>query len=114
MAERTDSPIYQLHIWIRQISPMIWRRILVRGESNLAQVHDVIQILFDWSDAHLHRFRIHGRDYGVTGGKLRSGARELARSFPHRTEMDRIASSYSAETLGQRKGRCQGLSVWSG
>jgi transposase len=55
-----------------------------------------------------------GRKRGVTGGKLRSGARELAKSFPHRTEKDRIASSYSAETLGQRKGRCQGLSVWSG
>ena len=54
------------------------------------------------------------RQVGVTGGKQRSGARELARSFPHRTEKDRIASSYSAETLGQRKGRCQGLSVWSG
>jgi hypothetical protein len=51
---------------------------------------------------------------GVTGGKLRSGARELARSFPHRTEKDHIASSYSAETLGPRKGRYQGLSVWSG
>jgi hypothetical protein len=46
---------------------------------------------------------------GVTGGKLRSGARELARSFPHRTEKDRIASSYSAETLGQRKGRYKGF-----
>lgn len=44
---------------------MIWRRVLVRSDSTLAQLHDVIQVLFDWSDDHLHRFRIHGRDYGV-------------------------------------------------
>jgi site-specific recombinase XerD len=66
--------------------------------------------VFDYRDRAILKFFL----YGVTGGKLRSGARELARSFPHRTEKDRIAASYSAETLGQGKGRCQGLSVWSG
>jgi hypothetical protein len=45
---------------------MIWRRILVRSESSLAQLHDIIQIAFGWSDNHLHRFRIHGRDSGVS------------------------------------------------
>ena len=66
MSSPSIPPIYLLHIWIRPISPMIGRRVLVRGESTLAQLHDVIQILFDWSDTHLHRFRIHGRDYGVS------------------------------------------------
>ena len=46
---------------IRQISPMIWRRILVHSGSSIAQLHDIIQIAFGWSDTHLHRFRIHGR-----------------------------------------------------
>jgi hypothetical protein len=63
MTSQAIPPIYLLHIWIRQISPMIWRRVLVRSDSTLAQLHDVIQVLFDWSDDHLHRFRIHGRDY---------------------------------------------------
>jgi hypothetical protein len=58
--------LYQVHLWIRQISPMIWRRALVHRESTLAQIHDVIQIVFGWSDTHLHRFRIHGRDYEVS------------------------------------------------
>ena len=61
---RLDSLGFDL--WIRQISPMIWRRLLVRSESTLAQLHDIIQIAFGWSDSHLHRFRIHGRDYGVS------------------------------------------------
>jgi hypothetical protein len=65
MTSQTIPPIYKLHIWIRQISPMIWRRILVRSESSIAQLHDIIQIAFGWSDSHLHRFCIHSRDYGV-------------------------------------------------
>jgi hypothetical protein len=66
MTSQPIPPIYKLHIWIRQISPMIWRRILVRSESSIAQLHDIIQIAFGWSDSHLHRFRIHGRDYGIS------------------------------------------------
>ena len=65
MADETTPQVYQLHAWIRQISPMIWRRLLVRSDSTLADLHDVLQIAFDWSDLHLHRFRIHGRDYGI-------------------------------------------------
>jgi hypothetical protein len=66
MANPTDSPIYQFHLWIRQISPLIGRRLLVRSDRSLAQFHDIIQIAFGWTDTHLHRFRIHGRDYGVS------------------------------------------------
>jgi hypothetical protein len=65
MAEESTPEIYQLHVWIRRISPMIWRRQRVRADSTLADLHDVLQIAFGWSDFHRHRFRIHGRDYGV-------------------------------------------------
>jgi hypothetical protein len=65
MADQTISEIYLLHVWIRQISPMIGRRLLVRSDSTLAALHDTIQIAFGWTDSHLHRFRIHGRDQGV-------------------------------------------------
>src|SRR3954453_19217867 len=44
---------------------MIGRRLLVRSDSTLAALHDTIQIAFGWTDSHLHRFRIHGRDQGV-------------------------------------------------
>ena len=62
MADETTPEIYRLHVWIRQISPMIWRRLLVRSDSTLAALHDTIQIAFGWTDSHLHRFRIHSRD----------------------------------------------------
>jgi hypothetical protein len=53
-------------VWIRQISPMIWRRLLVGSDSSIADLHHTLQIAFGWSDSHLHRFHIHGRDYGIS------------------------------------------------
>ncbi len=67
MSERSKlSIIYQLKIWLRGISPMVWRRLLVRSDSTMADLHYTIQIAIGWSDAHLNRFHIHGKDYGVS------------------------------------------------
>ena len=44
---------------------MIWRRILLRSDQTIADLHYSIQIAVGWSDSHLHRFHIHGKDYGV-------------------------------------------------
>jgi hypothetical protein len=37
-------------------------RFLVRSDNTLADVHVVLQIGFDWTDFHLHRFRIRKKD----------------------------------------------------
>jgi hypothetical protein len=37
----------------------------VADSPSLADLHRVIQLLMAWDDDHLHRFRIHGRDYGI-------------------------------------------------
>ena len=60
------AEIYQLHILLLQINPPIWRRLHVPSDSSIATLHDVLQIAFDWSDFHLHRFVIRGKDYGVS------------------------------------------------
>jgi hypothetical protein len=58
--------IYQLHILLIQINPPIWRRLHVRSHSRIATLHDLLQIAFDWSDFHLHRFVIRGKEYGIS------------------------------------------------
>jgi hypothetical protein len=66
----TSSPplsIYQLRIVLRGVSPLIWRRVLVQSDMTLAYLHTLLQILFAWSDEHLHSFCIHGREYGSDG-----------------------------------------------
>ena len=57
--------VYQFKVVLRGISPMIWRRLLLRCDHSIADLHYAIQIAMGWSDSHLHRFHIHGKDYGV-------------------------------------------------
>lgn len=56
---------------IRGIYPMLWRRFLVRSDSTLADLHVVLQIGFDWTDFHLHRFRIRKRTTRATPWRAR-------------------------------------------
>jgi hypothetical protein len=65
MLEPPEPSIYQLRVVLLGISPIIWRRLLVRGDSTIADLHHTLQITFGWSDDHLHRFLIHGKQYGV-------------------------------------------------
>ena len=72
MGEPIEPPrIYQLRIVLREISPLIWRRLLVSSDTTLAHLHTMLQIAFDWSDEHLHTFHIHGKDYGSNGADTR-------------------------------------------
>jgi hypothetical protein len=61
--------VYQLRVILRGISPLIWGRLLVRSDTTLAHLHDILQIVFHWSDEHLHSFHIHGRGYGSSGAQ---------------------------------------------
>ncbi|MCH9647723.1 MAG: plasmid pRiA4b ORF-3 family protein [Deltaproteobacteria bacterium] len=57
--------IYQLKIHLVGISPMIWRRLLVASETTIAQFHHILQVAMGWENFHLHRFTIHGKEYGI-------------------------------------------------
>jgi hypothetical protein len=65
MSELKPVHVYQLKVWLQGISPMVWRRLLVRSDSTIADLHYTIQIAIGWSDVHLNRFHIHGQDFGV-------------------------------------------------
>ena len=57
--------IYQFRICLKDISPMILRRILIQSNKTLADLHYVIQIVMGWTDYHLNTFLIHGRWYTI-------------------------------------------------
>ena len=69
--QQTHPDVYQLRIVLRGISPLIWRRLLVRGDTTLAQLHLMLQLSFEWSNEHLHHFHIFGKDYGSDGADTR-------------------------------------------
>lgn len=47
------------------ISPMIWRRFQIPGNTSLADFHHIIQIAYGWDNEYLHQFHIYGKDYGI-------------------------------------------------
>ena len=57
--------VYQLRVWIREISPQFWRRLLVRSDSTIAHLYDTLQIAFGWTNEHLHQFLIRWKPYGT-------------------------------------------------
>jgi hypothetical protein len=69
--QQTHPDVYQLRIVLRGISPLIWRRLLVRSDTTLAQLHLMLQLSFAWSNEHLHHFHIFGKDYGSDGADTR-------------------------------------------
>ncbi len=72
MNQPSPAPsVYQLRIVLRGISPLIWRHLLVCSDTTLARLHDILQIVFGWSDEHLHSFHVHGRAYGSNGADTR-------------------------------------------
>jgi hypothetical protein len=42
MADALGGEAYRIHVWIRQISPMIWRRLLVGSDSSIADLHHTL------------------------------------------------------------------------
>lgn len=57
---------YFLKLVLRGVTPLVWRRLRVPELTSLACLHHAIQILYSWDDDHLHRFHIHGKDYGIS------------------------------------------------
>ncbi|KAG0177293.1 hypothetical protein DFQ28_004346, partial [Apophysomyces sp. BC1034] len=62
-----ETCVYQIKYFIRRISPMIWRRILVRSDSSLEDLHEIIQLSMGWDADHLYCFKVNGKDYGSAG-----------------------------------------------
>ena len=72
--------VYQFRVCLREISPMIWRRLLLRSDHTIADLHYTIQIAMGWDDFHLHQFLIQGKQYGVSrvyGPHFRENGRDM-------------------------------------
>lgn len=60
-----EDLIYQLKMTLRDSKPPIWRRVLVRADVTLGDLHEVIQLAMGWQDGHLHSFTVDGLRYGM-------------------------------------------------
>jgi hypothetical protein len=107
-----SGAIYQLHILLLQINPPIWRRLHVHSDSSIAALHDLLRIVFDWSDFHLHRFVIRGKEYGVSRmgcTMFTTDARKVLLSQFHFRVNERFLYEYDFGDLWQHQIRFEGI-----
>jgi hypothetical protein len=58
--------VYQFKVTLTASNPPIWRRIQV-PDMTLGELHEVLQVVMDWEDYHLHQFIVRGEYYGTLG-----------------------------------------------
>ena len=56
--------IIQLRVTLEDVQPVVWRRLLVPGNLNLGELHNMLQVAMGWTDSHLHQFVIGEAAYG--------------------------------------------------
>jgi DNA invertase Pin-like site-specific DNA recombinase len=54
--QESTPQLYQFRVSICDVSPQIWRRVLVSSDITLDRLSHIIDILFDWCGDHLHKF----------------------------------------------------------
>jgi hypothetical protein len=54
----SDTPVYLLKVTLLYVHPPVWRRLKLRGDLALSDLHYAIQIAMGWTDSHLHEFLI--------------------------------------------------------
>jgi hypothetical protein len=59
-----SQKVVSLEVTLRDTKPPVWRRLLVPGETTLADLHRAIQAALGREDCHLHASDIEGRRYG--------------------------------------------------
>jgi hypothetical protein len=65
-ARRKDEPTrtFQLKVTLMGTDPVIWRRLIVPGDTRLARLDRIIQAAMGWTNSHLHMFTVAGVLYG--------------------------------------------------
>ncbi|WP_245452172.1 plasmid pRiA4b ORF-3 family protein, partial [Mesorhizobium waimense] len=84
-----SATILQFRIWLKGLSPMVWRRVQVPATMALREFHGVLQVAMGWESVHLYQFIVHtvrygsweltaeSPDIGLDTLKLRKGSRLL-------------------------------------
>ncbi|WP_298885577.1 plasmid pRiA4b ORF-3 family protein [uncultured Serinicoccus sp.] len=51
-----DDLLLTVRVDVDDVRPPVWRRLELRGDLQLDEVHEILQAAFGWLDGHLHRF----------------------------------------------------------
>lgn len=84
---RVTRPVraYELKVTLLVIRPPVWRRIKVRSDITLEDLHGALQVVMGWTDSHMHAFRPVRRQADV-----RSSQAPVERNEERRTRLDEL------------------------
>jgi hypothetical protein len=75
LLKEDEVKIYQLKVALEGSKPPIWRRVLIKSNFTLGDLHTVIQCVMEsWDDDHLHEFMVNGESYGEKRGERASNS----------------------------------------
>jgi len=66
----TDDDALELRIDLDRVRPPVWRRVRLRAATTLTELHEIIQVLFEWNGDHLHVFTVDGMHFADPLDKL--------------------------------------------
>ncbi|NIA08677.1 MAG: plasmid pRiA4b ORF-3 family protein [Nitrospiraceae bacterium] len=55
---RKSKSLYQIKVTLVGSKPPIWRRLIVKDNIRLDQLHSVLQVAMGWDNYHLHQYRV--------------------------------------------------------
>jgi Plasmid pRiA4b ORF-3-like protein len=58
-------PWWQVRIELLEVTPRVWRRVLLPEDLTLPRLHYVVQACMGWTHGHLHEFVLGGRRYSM-------------------------------------------------
>jgi hypothetical protein len=56
---------YQLHVELDEVTPVVWRRLLVPTSVRLAKLSDMLLAAMGWTNSHLHCFKVGDAQFGM-------------------------------------------------
>ena len=86
-----------IKVSLREVRPSIWRRIELRADAKLFELHRIVQAAMGWTDSHLHQFVQNDVSYGVSDpdfGIVRVSERRTLVSKVLRKPKDRLRYEY--------------------
>lgn len=93
----TMPAILQFRVWLKGLSPMVWRRVQVPATMTLREFHGVLQVAMGWEGIHLYQFVVHTVRYG--SWQLTAGSPDIG--------IDALRGSVVISTLIHAKGILQ-------
>ncbi len=70
--------VLRFRVWLKDVSPMVWRRFEVPSTLTLQELHGVLQVVMGWESIHLFMFVIQTARYGSWETGARSFSVQLA------------------------------------